>query len=103
MTKQERQRQKLYKEWIDSIVLDISLSEHWRSLLSSSNYYQKFLIDSSSKFYFPDYPMSVVREHNLQFYVSKVIEAPPNLADDDCIIFKFESAEFPEIIDYSGN
>jgi len=97
-------RRKLYASSIHEIALDISQSDYWRKQLFSSNYGETFLIDSDSEFYFPNSTKPLVVESNLQFYVSKVKECPVQyMMDDGFVIFKFQSIEFPEIVQYSGN
>ena len=106
MTKLEKQRLKLYnKEWIDDIVLDISQSKCWRQLLFSADYNQKFLINADTVCEYPTHfvgTKNMIINHKLQFYVSKVLECPEDF-DEGAVIFKFESAEFPEVMRYSGN
>jgi len=104
MAKSKKQRRDLYKKWINNIALDISQSAQWRQSLFSSNYGQRFLVNSTSEFYFPKLTKPFVTKHNLQFYVSKVLKCPIKyLVEDGCTIFKFQSVEFPEIVQYSGN
>ena len=67
-----------------------------------SGYDKKFLINADSEFHFPEQTKPLFLEHNLQFYVSKVLDCPDKF-DEGCIIFKFESLEFPRIVRYSGN
>jgi len=100
----KKRRRRLYKNWIVDIALDISTSIHWRELLFNSDYDERFLISSSSGVHLPSYPQDAIIKHNLQFYVSKVLTCPIQyFVDDSYIIFKFESVEFPEIVEYSGN
>ena len=102
ITELEKRRVKLYNRLIPSVAMDISQSHYWRQLLFASDYDQKFLINSNSQFHFPNNPSKIFIDHNLQFYVSKVLECP-EMFDEICIIFKFESLEFPQITQYSGN
>jgi len=102
MAKLDNQRANLFKRHIGDVVMDISQSNHWRQLLFSSEYNKKHLINSDSEFHFPNHTKTPLLEHNLKFYVSKVLECPEEF-DEWCVIFKFESIEFPEITQYSGN
>jgi len=104
MTAPRKCRRQLYKKSIVDIALDISQSDFWRKLLSSSGYDKKFLINSNSEFYFPNSTKALVIKHNLQFYVSKVKKCPIRyMMKDGFVIFKFQSLEFPEVVQYSGN
>jgi len=96
------QRLELYEENIFDIVGDISQSEYWRKLLFSNDYDVKFIINSDTVCDIPEYVKRRLREHSLQFYVSKVLECPEEV-DDGWIIFKFESLEFPYVVGYSWN
>ena len=90
--------------YIFSVALDISQSDYWRQLLFSNDYRVKFLINSSSEFYFPNSTVLLIAKHNLQFYVSKVRKCPIRyMMEDGYVIFKFQSVEFPEVVQYSGN
>ena len=97
----KKSKLKLYKRHIADVVIDISQVEYWRQRLFSERYDKKFLISSDSE-NIPKFLKNVLLGHSLQFLVSKVIECPEQF-DDGCIIFKFESVEFPEIVMYSGN
>lgn len=104
MTLVEDRRYQLYKDYIFDIALDVSQSAYWRNVLFSSNYGQKFLINSDSEFHSPKHTKPMVSKYNLQFYVSKVLKCPISyFMKDGYVIFKFESVEFPEIVDYTGN
>ena len=104
MTVSRKHRRQLYKDSIVDIALDISQSDSWRNLLFSSNYGEKFLINSNSEFYFSNSTKPLVVKHNLQFYVSKVLKCPVKyMMEDGYTIFKFQSLEFPEVVQYSGN
>jgi len=102
ITELKKERVRLYSEYIYDIVIEVSQSNYWRRLLFSSDYDQKFLINSDSEFHSPKFIRPVLLEHNLRFYVSKVSECPEEF-DEGLVIFKFEPLEFPEIIHYSGN
>ena len=96
------QRLELYENYIFDVAVDISQSEYWRKLLFSNNYDVKFIINSDTVCDIPEYVQCRLREHNLQFYVSKVLEHPEKV-DDGWIIFKFESVEFPYVAKYTWN
>ena len=104
MTLLRKRRRQLYKDSIFSVALDISQSDYWRQLLFSSDYGKKFLINCSSEFKSPKHIKPLVIRHNLQFYVSKVRKCPVRyMMEDGYVIFKFQSLEFPEVVQYSGN
>jgi len=104
MASPRKHRRQLYKNSIFDIALDISQSDFWRELLFSSNYGEKFLINSNSEFHFPNTTMPLVIRCDLQFYVSKVKKCPVRyMVEDGFVIFKFQSLEFPEVVQYTGN
>ena len=102
MLKPNQHRLKIYKEWITDVGLEISQSEYWRKIIFSANYNQKILINSYSTPKIPKYVESIITRYGLQFYVTKISECPIDFGEG-AIIFKFESLEFPDIIEYSGN
>jgi len=99
-------RRQLYRKSIVDVALEISQSDYWRQLLFSNWYNKKFMFSSETEYEIPDYlkTISIIFEHDLQFYVSKVSECHVRyLKEDGYVIFKFQSVEFPEIVQYSGN
>ena len=94
----------LYEANITDVALEVSQSVYWRQLLFLNAYEQKYLLSSDSEHEIPVYIRSIILENKLQFYVSKVLKCPIlYLNEEDYVIFKFESLEFPEINRYSGN
>jgi len=100
----EKQKIKIYQKYIFDVGLEISQSNYWRNLLFSSDYNFKFLFDQNTEHEIPEYlkMKKEIFDYNLQFYISKVLECPEEFAEG-CIIFKFESVEFPQVVSYSGN
>ena len=99
-------RRQRYKERIVDVALEISQSDYWRQLLFSSDYNEKFLFNSDTMHEIQEYLKTIdtIFDCNLQFYVSKVLKCPVRyLMEDGYTIFKFQSVEFPEIVQYSGN
>jgi len=95
-------KRKYYKKHTCDIAFDISQSNYWRQQLYESDYNHKFLINRDSKMHISKYLHKILIGHNLNFYISKVLERLEHF-DEGCIIFKFESVEFPDIKEYSGN
>ena len=62
--------------------MDISQCKYWRQLLFDNDYNKKFLINSDSEFHFPNVMKPMLSEHNLQFYVSKVLNCPEEFVED---------------------
>jgi len=95
-------RRKRYKDYIADIVLEISQTSYWRSLLFNSRYNEKYLVSKDSIDKIPDYAKKAFLEYDLKFYVSKVTECPEKF-DPGLVIFKVEAFEYPDIARYSGN
>jgi len=98
----KKSRCKYYKKHIFDIVVDISQLDCWRNHLHENDYNYKYIIAHNSELDIPKYLQNILIGHNLKFYVSKVLDCPESF-DEGCVIFKFESAEFPGIVRYSGN
>ncbi len=110
----KRIRRKIHKRILYDVLIEVSISHHWRELLFKSKDGEKFLIDSQS----PTTEPSLKRLHrslaryNLKYFVSKVSkEDEPQRANhkwddlffDGGVYFKFEAKEFPEVFDFSIN
>jgi hypothetical protein len=95
-------RYKQYRQLIEDVALEISQSYPWRNIIFNSEYKQKFLIDSNTEIKIFKHIKKEIVENDFQFYVSKVKDCPEEF-DPGCIIFRFESKEFPKIVRYSGN
>jgi hypothetical protein len=91
-----------YENYIVDVVLEISQASYWRGLLFNGEYNKKYLISQSSIDKIPKYIKNLFIDHDLKFYVSKVMDCPIEF-DFWLVIFKFEAFEYPDIVHYSGN
>ena len=62
-----------YRYYITDVGLEISQTQYWRELLFCGAYYRKHLISKDIIEVIPDYIKRVFGEHDLTFYVSKVV------------------------------
>lgn len=96
------EREKLYRDCISDVAMEISLSKIWRSKIFSLKSNQSMQISAQDKSILPQYIKDVIIDYDLIFGVQVVDECEETF-DDSLIIFKFYSEEFPDIISYSGN
>ena len=95
-------RRKYYMDYITDIMLDISQTSYWRSLLFNSKFNEKYFISKDLIDKIPDYVKKAFLEYDLKFYISKVTKCPDEF-DSGLVIFKLEAYEYPDITRYSGN
>lgn len=100
-------RRKLYCDLINDVALEISLDSYWRSIIFAAEYYSPIEIRFDDSERLPEYIKSLsannqIAWNKMRFTVQKVISCEKNF-DDGLIIFKFQSAEFKDVVDYSGN
>lgn len=98
----KKRRKKLYEEIISDVALEISLDPMWRKKIFDSLYEKPISVSSVDQDKLPEYIRTEIVSKNLQFYVVKTLKSEEHF-DDGLIIFKFYSAEFPQISSYSGN
>lgn len=91
-----------HAEYIDDVMIDFSQSGYWRIKLFQAQYGEKFLISHGYPGTIPEPLREAFRKHDLRYYVSKVADCPDKFLEGS-VIFKFEAAEHPPLVHYSGN
>jgi hypothetical protein len=103
----KRIRRKVHKHYLVDVVYEISTSSAWRQKLFKADYGTKFTITyhRTDKVDIPQSLYRVLCRYKLKYLVSKVslAEAVGWENYENCIIFKFQSAEFSDIHSYSAN
>lgn len=93
---------KLYCGLINDVALEISLDSYWRGIIFAAGYNSPIEFGSDDSEKLPEYIKNQIICNKLKFIVRKVSSCGENF-DDGLVIFKFQSAEFKDIVDYSGN
>lgn len=102
----QRQRKKLrrnlYCDLINDVALEISLDSYWRGVIFAAGYNSPIEFGFYDSERLPEYIKNKIICNKLKFTVQKVSSCNKKF-DDGLVIFKFQSAEFKDIVDYSGN
>ncbi|MBP0726134.1 hypothetical protein J5Y03_13205 [Bacillus sp. RG28] len=102
----KRHRKKLHKNHLIDLVYSVSVSKIWREKLFNSVRYKKYIIDKSQYEGISHQLKKIIINSNLRYFVSII---PQHEAygwedwDSSQIYFKFESIEFPNLVDFSAN
>lgn len=103
----KRLRKKLHQTYLTDVVCEISISSEWRKKLFQSKPFEKNIIDRfNCENIDYNFLKSKIKSLNLKYYVSVIPwEEAIGWKDWDStqIYFKFESVEFPELLDFSAN
>lgn len=95
-------KRSIYLDSINDVAMEISLSKPWRERIFQLNPDDKIKISASEKCPLPKYIKDIITDYDLVFFVQTVDKCEESF-DDGLIIFKFCSAEYPDIVAYSGN
>jgi hypothetical protein len=90
-------RKKLYQEFINNVVCDVSISSHWRKKLFGSPPDTRFRLDAESLANTNVLQKEILETHQLIYYVWK------GDLEYSMVRFWFASAEYPEITNSSWN
>ena len=93
-------RKSIYSDCINDVAIEISISPIWRNRIFGLKK-MRYCIYHDEK-YIPEYIKDVIVKNKLTFCV-QVVDNCEVKFDEELIIFKFWSKEYPEIIEYSGN
>ncbi len=96
------ERKSIYSECINDVALEISLSKIWRNRIFDLKKDEILHISFLDEKDIPEYIKSVIVKNKLTFCV-RLADSNEAKFDDELIVFKFWSKEYPEIIEYSGN
>ncbi len=102
-------RRKLYRRYLPDVCGDVSQSPPWRARLFASSFGKKFSIDCETVGTGRELAdvRRIMCEHGLAFIVSKVphsdVQGRRYDGYEDLIMFRFESAEYPELHSFSAN
>lgn len=96
------EKETIYADIISDIALEISISKFWRNRIFNLKENNILEISYEDKDKLPEYIRNVVVENKLIFNVQIVNECDEKY-DDELVVFKFWSKEFPHITSYSGN
>ena len=97
----DKMREK-YEYIISDFAMEISLDKMWRKKIFNLRPNEKLEIGYKDEKTLPNYIKDYIVKYQLNFYVDIVDECDEEF-DEELIIFRFVSAEFPEIASYSGN
>lgn len=95
-------QRKIYSKNISDIALEISISSFWRKRIFNLPQNAVLVISANDKETIPEYVRDVIVNNRLTICVEVVDECEAEF-DEDLIIFKFFSMEYPDITSYSGN
>jgi hypothetical protein len=102
----KRLRKKLHRYHLIDVTYAISVSSEWRKKLFQSKQFERHTIDRFHCDEIPNPLNSIIKNLNLKYYVYIVAqEEAIGWQDWDTTqtYFKFESAEFPCLKDFSAN
>lgn len=104
----KRIRRKVHRQYIHEFVYAVSLSSPWRRILFDSEHHTKFAIDDQHLMIdrFTSDIRHLLSRYKLRYVVSAYWDNSPQkleVSEESFVTFKFESAEFPDIVDYSWN
>lgn len=95
-------RKSIYSDCINDVALEISISKIWRNRIFELKKDEILHISFLDEKYIPEYIKDVIVKNKLTFCVQVVDDCEVKF-DDELIVFKFWSEEYPEITEYSGN
>jgi len=102
----KRIRKKLHKNHLIDVVYSVSVSPIWREQLFKSVQYKKYIIDKKHYEGVTNQLKKIIFKRSLRYFVSII---PQHEAygwedwDSTQIYLKFESIEFPNLVDFSAN
>lgn len=102
----KRLRKKLHQSHLKDVTYAVSVSSNWREKLFKGKPFEKQLVDMFHCIEIPGPLKAIIKTYNLKYHVYIVPKEEANGWQDwdsDQIFFKFQSAEFPVLIDISAN
>jgi hypothetical protein len=98
-------RQELHRRYLFDITYEVSTTPTWRRALFAGGGGATFRVDAVTSRTLPRWLRRVLRRHRLAYDVTCVAQADTEGWEgyEGCIIFRFEAAEFPDIVTTSAN
>lgn len=103
----KRQRKKLHKIFLIDVVFAVSVSPYWRKKMFQSVKDKKYFINKYHNYAIEKPLNPIIHRYNLKYSVSiipyeEVVQVWEDFGSEQ-VYFKFESVEFPNLVDYSAN
>lgn len=98
----EKNRKRIYQDIIEDIALEISLDSYWRNKIFSLPVKERLEISYIRAQEIPKYIKKEMIGSKLVFWVEKVKYCNEDF-NDNLIIFKISSKEYPKIFRFTGN
>jgi hypothetical protein len=107
MPMKKRLRKQFHKRYLSDVIYDVSQASFWRKILFEHEEHLPFALTDLAlrgTSHFPS-TLHLVRRYQLKYQVSKVphSQTQGRQGYEDCVMFRFQATEFPEIYGFSAN